>query len=374
MNPKVSDLSEDNNVLRFTLTNVNVSLANALRRIILSEIPTVVFRGFPHENNDIDINVNTSRLNNEIIKQRVSCIPVHITDIDFPIKDHIIEIDKENDSDVIEYVTTEDIKILNIKNNKHLTPAITKKIFPPDSITRYFIDITRLRPRLSESLPGEKFSMKCKLSIGTAKENSSYNVVSTCSYGATMDPVKVNSVWTEKAKALKKEKKTPEEIEYIKKDWLLLDAKRLTTPDSFKFVVESVGVFTNMSIVEKACQVMLNKLSTFAEDLQTKDGMIATSKTTIPNSFDIRMEGEDYTLGKVIEYILYAKHYDDPSGKSDKTVTYCGFIKPHPHIDVSIIRIAFKDVVETDVILTYLTSAINDAIKVYTTLKGDFTQ
>ena len=87
MNPKVSELSEDNNVLRFTLTNVNVSLANALRRIILSEIPTVVFRGFPHENNDIDINVNTSRLNNEIIKQRVSCIPVHITDIDFPIKD-----------------------------------------------------------------------------------------------------------------------------------------------------------------------------------------------------------------------------------------------------------------------------------------------
>lgn len=374
MNPTISEMSEEKNVLTFTVNNINVSLANALRRIILSDIPNVVFRAFPHEKNDVQITQNTSRLNNEIIKQRMSCVPIHIKDVDFPIKDHIIEINKSNEGSAIEYVTTGDIKILNIKNGKYLDAAAVKKIFPPDPITNYYIDITRLRPRLSDTLPGEKISMTCKLSIGNAKENSSFNIVSTCSYGAVVDPVKVNAVWTDKAKKLKKENKTPEEIEYIRKDWLLLDAKRLTVPNAFKFIVETVGVFSNMSIVEKASQIMLNKLNKFSEDLQSKENMIRPSKTTIPNSFDITLEGEDYTLGKVIEYILYAKHYDRESKTSDKTLTYCGFTKPHPHINISIIRIAFKEPVETDTLLTYLIQSANDAIQIYSKIKEDFSQ
>ncbi len=119
---------------------------------------------------------------------------------------------------------------------------------------------------------------------------------------------------------------------------------------------------------------MLNKLNKFSEDLQSKENMINTSKTTIPNSFDIILEGEDYTLGKVIEYILYAKHYDRDSTTSDKTLTYCGFIKPHPHIDISIIRVAFKEPVETDAILTYLIQSANDATQIYLKIKEDFSQ
>ena len=40
MNPIITNLVDEDNIFNFT----NVSLANALRRIILSEIPTVVFR------------------------------------------------------------------------------------------------------------------------------------------------------------------------------------------------------------------------------------------------------------------------------------------------------------------------------------------
>ena len=374
MDPFLSDLTEDNNLLRFRLTNIDVSLANAIRRIILSEIPTVVFRAFPYDKNNIDIELNTSRLNNEIIKQRMSCIPIHITDIDFAIKEHIVEIQQENSSDVIRYVTTEDIRILNTVNNKYLSTEETRRIFPPDSITKYYIDITRLRPRLSESMPGEQIKMKCKLSVGTAKENSSFNVASTCSYGAVVDPVKVNSVWTEKAKQLKKDGKSAEDIDYAHKDWLLLGAKRLTLPNAFQFTVGSVGVFSNMSIMEKAIQIMLNKLRKFNEDMESKEEMIVASESTIPNCYDARLEGEDYTLGKVIEYILYAKHYDKQSKTSDKTLTYCGFNKPHPQIDISIIRIGFKNPIEKDIVVTYLAHATNDAIKIYEKLQADFGQ
>ena len=65
-----------------TISNINCSLANALRRVILANIPTVVFRTSPYEKNDATFHINTSRLNNEILKQRLSCIPIHISDME----------------------------------------------------------------------------------------------------------------------------------------------------------------------------------------------------------------------------------------------------------------------------------------------------
>ena len=52
-------------------------------------------------------------MNNELIKQRLSCIPIHINDKDFPYKDYLLEVDVKNDSEDVVYVTTE-----NFKNQK----------------------------------------------------------------------------------------------------------------------------------------------------------------------------------------------------------------------------------------------------------------
>ena len=56
-------------VLYFTLSNLNVSIANSLRRVILSDIPTLAFKTFPDKENQANITTNTSRFNNEILKQ-----------------------------------------------------------------------------------------------------------------------------------------------------------------------------------------------------------------------------------------------------------------------------------------------------------------
>ena len=74
MEPRINILNEDDNILKFRLSGVDVSLANAIRRIILSDIPCYVFRTTPYSENKATIFINTSRLNNEIIKQRLSCI------------------------------------------------------------------------------------------------------------------------------------------------------------------------------------------------------------------------------------------------------------------------------------------------------------
>ena len=82
MNPIVEQFSEKNDELTFTISGINVSLANAIRRTILSDIDIVVFRTSPYERNEANILVNTSRLNNEIIKQRLSCIPIFIKNLE----------------------------------------------------------------------------------------------------------------------------------------------------------------------------------------------------------------------------------------------------------------------------------------------------
>ena len=88
MEPRINILTEDDNILKFRLSGVDVSLANAIRRIILSDIPCYVFRTTPYSENKATIFINTSRLNNEIIKQRLSCIPIHISDPEFNFKDY----------------------------------------------------------------------------------------------------------------------------------------------------------------------------------------------------------------------------------------------------------------------------------------------
>ena len=86
---------------------------------------------------------------------------------------------------------------------------------------------------------------------------------------------------------------------------------------------------------------------------------IEPSKTTVQNSFDITLENEDYTFGKVIEFILYNRFY------KTGTFTYSGFKKFHPHDLNSVIRIAFSTHVEKESVGQYLIMACNDAKDVY---------
>ena len=71
--PNIKESQEIKGILNFTLEQANVSIANAIRRTILSDIKMVVLNP-----KNIQIIKNTTRFNNEIIKQRIGCFPVHI--------------------------------------------------------------------------------------------------------------------------------------------------------------------------------------------------------------------------------------------------------------------------------------------------------
>ena len=60
---QVAIQSKDNqqDKLYFTIVDVDVCVANALRRVVLSNIETLVFRGFPYESNHIQFKKNNTK-------------------------------------------------------------------------------------------------------------------------------------------------------------------------------------------------------------------------------------------------------------------------------------------------------------------------
>jgi len=361
MEPRITNTIEEEGCLKFTLVDCNMSLANALRRIIVSDIPTFVFRTYPYSQNKADITHNTTRFHNEIIKQRLSCVPIHIDDIDFPYQDYIVEVDVKNDTDNIIYITTKDFKIKNISSGRYSDESAVRRIFPPSHIGGDYIEFARLQPRLSENIEGERLAFTCGLDIGKASEDGAYNVISTCAYECTPDQAKASEVWAEKEKAMRKEQKSVDEIEFDKKNWMLLEAKRFCIPNSYNFIIETVGVYENMAILMKACNVMISKCQKFLYDLENGNVPIIPSETTLKNGFDITLINEDYTLGKVIEYYLYQEHFI-----ADKTLSFCGFRKPHPHSTDSIIRVAFHNQIDKVGVSGYFQGACDSAINAFT--------
>ena len=73
--------------------------------------------------------INTSRFNNEILKQRLCCIPVHITDDDFPYENYEMFLDEKNDTPDIKFITTEHFKIRDIENDKIMDDSKVKQFF-----------------------------------------------------------------------------------------------------------------------------------------------------------------------------------------------------------------------------------------------------
>lgn len=367
MDPKVNLITDKHNILSFTLSGCNVSLANAIRRTILSDIPQIVFKTSPIEKNKVTIHANTSNLNNEILKQRLSCIPIHITDYEnFPYKNYIMELDIANITDTILVVTSKDFVIKDTTTNNPISKDKMNEIFPANEYTGHYIDLVRLKPKLSDELNGERLHLTAEFDVGTAKEDGMFNVASTATYGFTVDDVTGNIALEKKKQQWKDEGKSKEDIDFESKNWKLLEGLRYTVKDSYDFAIGSVGVYTNNEILDKACEILIQKLD-YLDTLIEKDELtIVPAQNTMKNCYDIILENEDYTIGKVIEYFLYTRFYETA------VMTFCGFKKMHPHDDNSLIRVAYTDVIDKAYVKGNLQVAFEEAKQFFIKIRKEF--
>ena len=368
INPRVDIISKiDNDELKFTLSGVNVSIVNALRRIILSEIPIVVFRVSPNDKNKCNIIANTCGLNNEIVKHRLSCIPIHIKDVDeFPLKNYMLELHVQNNTDTTIYITTKDFVIKDLVSGKALHENKIREIFPADELTSDFIDFVRLKAKPAEEIQGKIIHLTSEFDIGTAKEDAAYNVVSTCSYGNTIDDAAQEAKLAQLKQKWKDEGKKETEIDFEAANWKLLEGKRIFKKDSFDFVIQSIGIYRNAELLVLACKVMMEKLQNLNSLIEKDEVEIKIAESTIPNCYDIKLDNEDYTIGKVIEYFMLSSFYERG------ILTYCGFKMLHPHDAYSLVRVAYKEPIVIDIIKNDLKTCIDYSVDTFTKIRKEF--
>lgn len=363
MKPAINITEDTPEKLRFTLSNSDVSIANSLRRVLISEIPTVGIVTDTHENNKCDITKNTSRFHNEILKHRLSCIPIHIDDpLKFKLDKYKIVVNKQNNTDKDMYVTSEDFEIVDVDTKLPINKQVRDTIFPKNNITNYFIDFCKLRPKLADNLEGEQIQFTASMEIvkGTKTFNTSY----IATYGNTIDPKLAATHWKKKEQELKLSLSS-EEIANEKKNWYLLEAKRHFIPNSFDFTVGTVGVYENRQLIKLACDVLLQKMDNLKSIIENQELEVRPSLNTIHNCYDVIIMNEDYTVGNLLAYMVNAVY-------QSKEVTFNGVYKAHPHDNFIKLKIALISEHKEDFIYTCLLTSIKHIIGIYSEIKNQF--
>ena len=329
--------TDEFNKTTFTIENIDVSLVNAMRRTIVNDIKTWAFVTSPNEKNNSNFYTNTTKMNNELLKQRLSCIPIHVKYqfVDsINLEEYFLEVEVENTTDTVMEVTTEHFIVKKKSDRQPVDIGLNREIFPPyippEDPDEYFISFVRLNPKISEEILGEKIHFTCDFSVSSANESSMFNVTSICSYGNTVDDEKATNVLDKLIQEYREQGMSDENIEMETANWKLLNRQRIFKPDSFDFTIQSVGVYSNNNLMYLSLKTLQTRAKTMITDLTNGNVDIHVSLSTIPNSYDISFI-DDYTLGKAIEYILH-KNTD---------IVYCGYLKVHPHDPESIIRISF---------------------------------
>ena len=81
---------------RFRLAPSNTTLANTIRRQIISAVKTVGFRTEPAETSEVVIETNTTPLVNEMLAHRIGMIPIRVDPAIFDPMRWDFRIEKEN--------------------------------------------------------------------------------------------------------------------------------------------------------------------------------------------------------------------------------------------------------------------------------------
>ena len=342
--------------LIFDIKNLDKSLINALRRIIISETPTIAFDSNWGKEGYIVMEVNTSSLHNEFLGHRLSLIPIHypyklIDDYDTNNYEFIIDI-TNNTSKIID-VTTEDIKIKDIINNKYLSKEECKKIFPPDNITKDYILINKLKPNKSSVKEnGECMKIKMLASKSIGKIHARYTPTCVSIFTNKRDDkkikIKLNELINNKNDELKKKNKNlltePEKLKMIN-SFMVCDADQCFhtneygEPNYFEFTIESDGRIPPHIIFMTSITMLENKLNNFIKLLDDTKKISFEKGDCIMPSYDINITDEDYTLGYLLQHYMYTLFYLP----EDKKINYISSTILHPLINKLLIRISIKE-------------------------------
>lgn len=292
-NIEILELTKDH--IKFVLHNSDLSVANALRRIIMAEVPTMAIEF-------VNVKVNTSCMNDEYIAHRLGLIPLVSSNVDQFNYPHETYFDSNTTTNPICSVKYS----LKVKNDGTDTVEVTSFDLKQEDIETE--DQRSVKPVEYTSVTGEprgilimklqanqELDLECIAQKGQGKLHSKWSPCSLCNFQyepqieidqmkmanlTTSQKMKIvdacpTKVYSYHAKAGQVEIENPgncifcEECVKTSKDFGIPDLIKIGfTKNKFIFTVETNGSLKPDEIVDSALSQLNHKLDTIEEALK----------------------------------------------------------------------------------------------------------
>lgn len=302
----------------FDILDTDLAIVNALRRTLLTDIPTIGFVGEGEPT--VEIHKNTGPLHNEIMIHRIGMIPLHLSeDEQESFQEGLYEftLSVENAKEEKINVTTHDFK--GTRDSQPLSEKELRKIFPVNEVSGDPILITRLRPK-------EALQVTARPVRATAKHHASFSPISMCSMRFLPDPVE----------AKKAEGILQKERAYLRNEY------NEPTAIEFSFEIENGRAMKDIDaaryLVQKALDNLIQKLDRV---IQHEPEYVVCKP--IEHGFEFTFEDEDDTLGNLLQSPMFQRHVRDHQPYQDTKISYVGYVCPHPLDPSMILRVMLDD-------------------------------
>ncbi len=324
----------------FEIHDVDISIVNGIRRILLTDIPNVGLLG--EDDITIEIYKNNGPLHNEYLIHRIGLIPICLdeNEIDnYEDNSLIVELNVENKSDKIINITTADFK--GFFNDKELTKKDIERIFPVNEISKDHILITRIRPT-------EYLHFKGKAIKKTARLNASFSPVSLSNMFYIQDP----SVAKNKESVLDKERS------YFK--------NKYGDANALMFELEPINPYLSPQyLINKSLDIIIDKLNNIILNTNTEEAIKIEKFPNTNNTYDFYINNEDDTIGNIIQSLMHNKYIREQKSYLDGiNCSYIGYICPHPLKTELIIRITLEgnDNINKEIFIRFLENCCRNII------------
>lgn len=296
----ITNFNIKNDLLNFDLDNqsdkINISLANAIRRTIISDISTYTI-----DEKTVNFYTNNSILNNEFLAHRLALIPIISNLPNMNYEKLLISCNKINNSENIESIYANDFICINSE---------TTEVLENDILFKY-PNILFAKLKYNQQLIFEAKLIKNNSENG----GSFYCPVSTCIYCFKIDEKQVNQA-TEKMTA--QEKRSFNTLQNQR----LYELNNNGNPNVYQFSIESIGFYDHKYILLSGLKLLIDRLNNLKVEFRNKDSkkVVLAENNENPDFFYFLIDNENETLGNLLStYITYAKN-----------VFYCGFVIEHP--------------------------------------------
>jgi len=352
---------------QFILENTNTTIANTIRRLILTETRSAGFRADLTSRTDpgVQIRKNTSAIFNEMLAHRLTLVPLGVRNLDsFDPKRYECLLHIKNETrgpitpDSIRHVSASDFRVRERQEDGTFTelgaPG-TAALFPVDPITKTSSLIVSLRPQWNPEQPAEEVDLTAYPVIGRGREFMGFSPVSQCSFENTRDedPVRQERFFTEWLAAYKKVADptalTAEQAATYRQEWLTLGVQRCFLvdergqPNSFSFTVESVGIRPVPEIVAEGIQAAVDLVAPYADPDKTADelGLTIQPIDSRMNGVDVQFDGQEHTLGNLLQTLITEEYLDREA--ADSPITFVGYKVRHPLHRVMTLRLGIRE-------------------------------